>query len=943
MASHTRITAQFKPDQYNLDLSLDTSSKEFFGDLQITGQRRSRPSYRITLHQADLKISSAQIFRLEKGQKTEVPIIRIIHHKKRQEVRLHSSEQIYSSNYLVKLKYSGKVASHGISGIYLSYTDISELDSPKSSTQQEIITTQFQPHYARTLLPCIDEPEAKAVFNFNLNLRSNQGEDTEALKSSEVLFNTSPNSDIFNISTEHRELRFQPTPKMSSYLLALTIGNLGYRELQSKNGVTIRALATPNKVKDTAFALDFASKTLKLLEDLFKFEYPLQKLDLVAVPDFDAGGMENWGLIHFREELLLFDEGLATLADKQAIAQTIAHELSHQWFGNLVTMKWWDEIWLNEGFANFMELYIVDKFFPDWKVFEENLVTSRSGAIRLDSLPSSKSIVKKVRCAHQVEQAFDTVAYQKSSSVIQMVFNLLGQDNFFKGLSNYFKKFKFSNATSSDLISCWQPFIKLNLTEFLDSWLYKPGLPLLRASVDNDGNRIVLTQSKFSSELSLVKSFEDKVQFQIQEALSQKPHLGKKQKVFYANNIRNRLNKENNKPVLWQIPIDFIQSQNDNPSTLLKSFVMKNETHKILYSTSHTLPIKLNKGASNLYITSYSLEFLAQISQAISNNKLESTEVLNLLTDAISLNRAGQFEPGTAAILNIIENAAKGNTNPNFWALVGGFIAYLHYHIKYCSEPIERALRPLEEYIERLIQQIYQEVGSEEGPSDSFQMINLRFEILSLAALGKNRSLLLGLSSEFRDNILSFGNINPEKRMLVLYAVAKEGRAEDYRSLLSLYEQNLEDVSLRDDIAYGLCSFEGLNITKSNLEIIQDPTLVRSQDIVNWISILANSSKLGSEVISEWTVKKGGWCWLEKNLSTSDLSILISILFETVFTVEDLAYLKKFITEIGSLELQKSLDESVEIAKSRMCWHNRELTAVIKYLNDSAVRNPKLT
>ena len=119
--------------------------------------------------------------------------------------------------------------------------------------------------------------------------------------------------------------------------------------------------------------------------------------------------------------------------------------------------------------------------------------------------------------------------------------------------------------------------------------------------------------------------------------------------------------------------------------------------------------------------------------------------------------------------------------------------------------------------------------------------------------------------------------------------------------------------------------------------------LVRSQDIVNWISILANSSKLGSEVISEWTVKKGGWCWLEKNLSTSDLSILISILFETVFSIEDLAYLKKFIIEIGSLELQKSLDESVEIAESRMCWHNRELTAVIKYLNDSAVRNPKLT
>ncbi|HRV76271.1 MAG TPA: M1 family metallopeptidase, partial [Candidatus Saccharimonadales bacterium] len=484
MPSSKRLISQFNPDNYHLELDLDKKNKRFSGKLIINGYKKHKPSYRFTFNQLGLKVTSARIVFNDKKIKKEIEVTRIVHHKKLQELRLHTKEQVKSGKYAIELEYSGKVSTKGTNGFYTS----SWLD--KKSNQKEILTTQFEPHYARQLLPCIDEPEAKAFFNLQLNLINSSTNEV-------TLFNTPIKSSSHNNGL--RTVRFNTTPKMSTYLLALIVGELKSKENKVDNTL-VRVFTTPDKVSSVDFALEFASKSLKFLEEKFGMSYPLEKLDLVAVPDFDAGGMENWGLLTFREDLLLFDKDSSTLADKQMIALIIAHEVAHQWFGNLVTMKWWDELWLKEGFANFIEYYTVDNLYPEWNILEQYLITEKNYAIRMDSLLSSRPIVNKVKAPHHAVDAFDSIAYEKSGSVIRMLFSILREENFLKGLKDYFEKYKFSSATSKDLLLCWQRYTSVDLIKFTEKWLVEPGLPKVDLSVGKNSKQIVLRQSEFLSE-----------------------------------------------------------------------------------------------------------------------------------------------------------------------------------------------------------------------------------------------------------------------------------------------------------------------------------------------------------------------------------------------------------------------------------------------------------
>lgn len=910
MAGSKQLIAQFNPDTYSLNLELDKNNKTIKGNLKISGHRRSKPSYRITLNQNNLKVSKVKLFKVDKGQKTELKISRLVHHNKLQELRIHTTNQLLSGEYEVELDYQGKISTKGTSGVYTSHW-VDENNSPS-----EIIATQFQPHYARELMPCIDEPQAKAVFNLNLTLEGTTKEET-------ALFNTKASSQDSS-STNSREIKFKPTPVMSTYLLALVVGHLEKEFIASKNGTQISVYSTPDKVKDTQFALSFAKQCLDLLEEKFKTPYPLEKVDLVAVPDFDAGGMENWGLITFREDLLLFDEETSTLADKQAIALVIAHEIAHQWFGNLVTMKWWDELWLNEGFASFMENYVVDSIFPEWKMFESYLVNEKSYAIRLDSLPSSRAIIKKVTSPHHANEIFDGITYEKSGSVVRMIFNLMGEESFMLGLKDYFTKYAYKSATSSDLVSCWQKHTKLNLGQFMDSWLNKPGLPMVRMSLGLNQKQIILEQSRFLSQKGPRQSL-----IAVQKgALKAKPNIKAKQRQFYNNLISNKYNKVDNP--IWHIPIDLVykESINTEGAGSGADFVMTKQKHVIQLPSDRELPIKLNKDGSSFYLASYSMEFLAGISKAISNNKIDNLDTLNLLTDIISLNRSQQFEPGAGAILDIMKSGSH-ITNPHFWASVGAFVGYLHYHLKQIS-----STEILNQYISDLIADNLKQLGLSSSPKDSAETTMARFEILSLAALAKDKECSQHLTNLF-DSSLNDGidSIEPEKRLLSLYSVAKRGSKADYERLFKMYKSNLNDPSLRDDLAYALCLFEDESLISKNLEIMQDTEMVRAQDILSWLMQLVGASQAGTMLTLEWIIKKDGWLWLSDNLSPHDISSAVKVMLSTAFTSKDLNRLKRFFESMNNIELEKALQESQGIAKSRILWHQKELPRVVYYLS----------
>jgi puromycin-sensitive aminopeptidase len=408
-----RLFAEFQPKHYILELEPDREAKTFTGMVIISGNKVYRPNERLTFHQSGLTVTSAHIIRHDKKGDEEITVDRINHHGAFDEVRLHAKTKLYPGNYTVRLHFKGKIT-RPMNGMYPCFFE-------EDGHEKQLIATQFESHHAREVFPCIDEPEAKATFD--LTLTTPAGET--------VLANT---------PVKHQETKegrtkttFLTTPHMSTYLLAFVYGELGFKEAKTRDGVLVRTYATPHNVQFTDFALDVAVRTLEFYNDYFGIDYPLPKCDMIALPDFASGAMENWGCITYREQCMLVDPANSTLANRQYVAMVVAHELAHQWFGNLVTMRWWTDLWLNEGFASWIEYLAVDHLFPEWQMWTQFAVDEQQRAFKLDALEHTHPIEVPVHHPDEIRTIFDTISYSKGASIINMLHEYLGHDAFRDG------------------------------------------------------------------------------------------------------------------------------------------------------------------------------------------------------------------------------------------------------------------------------------------------------------------------------------------------------------------------------------------------------------------------------------------------------------------------------------------------------------------------------
>lgn len=464
----TRLFRQFHPENYKLDLILDKENLKFSGTVVIKGKKVGRPSKRLTFHQNDLKITKANITKHDKGGTAQIAVARLNHHRSFNEVRLHTNELIYPGNYTVSLEFEGTITD-AMNGLYPS----------RYGKDQIILGTQFESHHAREVFPCIDEPEAKATFDLTLTTANSEV----------VLGNTPVKTETENGST--KTTSFEQTPIMSTYLLAFVVGDLAHKQATTKDGVLIRAFATADNVKHVDFALDMAVKSLEFYNDYFGIPYPLPKLDMVALPDFASGAMENWGLVTYREQALLVDPKNTSLPNKQYAAIVVAHELAHQWFGNLVTMRWWTDLWLNEGFASWIEYLAVDHVFPEWEMWTQFAVDNQQPALRLDALDNTHPIEVPVRHPDEIRTIFDTISYAKGASVIHMLHEYLGPDDFKKGLHGYLKKHAYKNTDTVDLWDSLSEASGKDVKAFMHPWTAEPGFPIVKL----EGTK--LTQERF--------------------------------------------------------------------------------------------------------------------------------------------------------------------------------------------------------------------------------------------------------------------------------------------------------------------------------------------------------------------------------------------------------------------------------------------------------------
>jgi len=473
-----RFLDYFIPSHYTLDLEVDRTQGTLKGTVAISGVVCAEC---VKFHAVDMKIRSVEYcmdassnqethpcrFDYD-GQTLSIPTdshIAPYFYKARSLKSLE--ELIYGDNYTEFLiKFETKL-NHNMEGCYLS--------TYKYRGEDKLLaTTQFESHYAREAFPCIDEPAAKATFHVNLIVPDLRPEDV-------VLMNTPCTSHYGD------HFSFAMTPRMSTYLLAWVIGPLQSVSTVNKNGVRVSSYCALNQpLESLLFANDTAARALEYYDEKFNTKYPLPKLDQVALPDFEAGAMENWGLVTYRESMMLTDPH-TSLDVKRTVATTITHELSHQWFGNLVTMRWWDDLWLNESFATVIEYFAADALYPDLKVWQDFFTGDCLAALKRDCLPGVQAVKQAVHHPAEIATLFDgAIVYAKGARLVLMLMRLMGEDNFYRGLCYYFEKHAYRNTIGDDLWSALQPYADFDVQRFMNAWISQPGYPALQSAHNGD-------------------------------------------------------------------------------------------------------------------------------------------------------------------------------------------------------------------------------------------------------------------------------------------------------------------------------------------------------------------------------------------------------------------------------------------------------------------------
>ena len=659
MTKVPRLLDTFTPNHYNLTLDLTRAEeKEFSGTVIISGESTSES---ISLHSKGLTIQSATI----DNQPADVSFGEF------DELRL-SQPNLKNGNHTIHINFSGTItdAMHGLYPCYFTHDGV----------KKQLFATQFESHHAREVFPCVDEPAAKAEYDLTLITRPG----ITVLGNMPVKFQKE--------NGDSRTTTFEKTPRMSSYLLAFVIGELHKKSARTKSGVEVNVWATPAQNENTLdFALDIATRSIDFYDEYFGVKYPLPKSDHVALPDFSSGAMENWGLITYRESCLLADPELTPESSRRFIATVIAHELSHQWFGNLVTMQWWNDLWLNESFANMMEYVAIDALQPDWHMWEDFATNEVTAALRRDSLDGVQSVQADVNHPDEISTLFDpAIVYAKGGRLLVMVRKLIGEEAFRAGLKSYFEKFAYKNTVGNNL---WQELESASgqpIVNLMNAWISQPGLPVV--SVSNSRDAAILSQERF--------------------------FIGEHQP----------------SDTLWPIPL-FANQPLD-----VKILNQKEVTVSI------ERPLQLNCGLSAHFVTKYDESTREYLLKNIT--ELPTLDKICILQDATILARAG-FE--NSASLPPLALSLKTETNEKVFGMAAGALTELRKFV----DDNDAARDSLKRISGEFARATFEELGWDEKDGESDDDRERRTTALSLMMYSEDKEVLNEAKTRFDSNKLA--------------------------------------------------------------------------------------------------------------------------------------------------------------------------------------------
>ncbi len=470
-----RLPRTVIPSRYELTLAPYLEQAEFSGH-QVIDVDVLQPVGEIVLNAAEIKIADVEMVRLDGSERAVATSIE--YDEERERATFRFKETLAPGKWQLLTSYCG-ILNDDLRGFYRStFKD-------DSGTEHVIATTQFEATDARRAFPCWDEPDLKATFSVALEVDPGLVAVSNAREIS-----ADPGDDGTVVH------QFAETMKMSTYLVAFVVGDFEVQGPVEVSGVPLRVVHAPGKGHLAEFALEVGAFALDYFADYYEIPYPGDKLDLIAIPDFAAGAMENLGAVTFRETALLVDKERATRGELARVADVIAHELAHMWFGDLVTMKWWNGLWLNEAFASFMELKCVDAFRPEWNRWL-TFAHERANAMDIDGLGSTRPVEYPVASPEDAEGMFDTLTYGKGSAVLRMLEQFLGEEAFRRGIAAYLDRHAYANTDTADLWEALESASGEPVGEIMDGWIYQGGYPQLSVERAEGGYRVGQRQFRF--------------------------------------------------------------------------------------------------------------------------------------------------------------------------------------------------------------------------------------------------------------------------------------------------------------------------------------------------------------------------------------------------------------------------------------------------------------
>lgn len=676
-----RLPTHLEPVNYKLDLVPFIIPDNFTirGYVEIEVECKL-PAKNITLHAADLKIENDTIVVTDSSGKS-IDIKKVSYDTDREFVILHLSSVLEKdAHYFAKISYTAYLKDN-LKGFYRS----KYIDQISNKTEY-LAVTQFQATDARRAFPCFDEPGIKATYEVKLGRKTDMSSISNMPKRREGVMMEGSNEYVWDI--------YEKSVKMSTYLVAFVVSKFQYVEETRSNNVKFRIWSSPSSLDQTALAKDMGPKILEFFEGYFNVKFPLPKQDMIAIPDFGAGAMENWGLITYRETALLFKDGISSASNKQRIAIVVSHELAHQWFGNLVTPSWWTDLWLNEGFASYVEYLGVEAVVPELKLLEQFVVSDLQDVFRIDALESSHPISIPVKHPDEIQEIFDRISYGKGAAIIRMMDKFLTTETFRKGLTNYLKKFAYKAATQDDL---WTELTKqahadgtlpqyLTVKTVMDTWTLQMGFPVVTVTRDYESNTATVEQKRFL--------------------------VGGK--------------KDGMEELTWWVPLTYSDPENGFNNTYNEDWLSPEKLSKKFNNMPATnKPVIFNVQQTGYYRVNYDVRNWNLIARQLNDNH-RMIHVINraqILDDAINLAKSGLL--GYDTVFNLI-SYLKHETEYIPWAAALGGLSYVNKMLKRTS-----AYGDFKRYMLLLLEPISNKLGFVPRENDSHLETRLRSRLVS--------------------------------------------------------------------------------------------------------------------------------------------------------------------------------------------------------------------